>query len=73
MDPEMETTIVMIWLAGVVCGTAFFTGLGGLLYFWWKKYKERLLFPFIAIVIGFSGMSYSLFTLLRLIRSWAAT
>jgi hypothetical protein len=40
-------------------------------YFWWKKkHKERLIFPVIAIVIGFSGMSYSLFTLLRLVQFW---
>ena len=46
---------------------------GGFLYFWWKKYKESLIFPFIAVVIGFSGMSYSLLTLLRLVRSWVVT
>lgn len=72
MDAEMEATIVIVWLAGVVCGTGFFTGLGAFVYFWWKKYRERLVFPFVGILIGFSGMSYSLFTLLRLVRAWVA-
>jgi hypothetical protein len=73
MDVEMETTLVIVWLTGVVCGTAFFFGLSSFVYFFWKKYKDRLIFPFIAMIIGFSGMSNGLFTLLRLVRSWIVT
>ncbi len=70
MDAEMEGTIVILWLAGVVCGMAFFTGIAGLLYCLWKKYYARMPFSFIAIGIGFYGMSFSLFTILRFVRSW---
>ncbi len=72
MDAEMEGTIVILWLAGVVCGTAFFAGIAGLLYFLWKKYYTRLASPLIAIAIGIMGMSFSLFTILRFVRSWVA-
>ncbi len=72
MDAEMESTIVILWLAGVVCGAAFFTGLCTFVYFLWKKDIVRLTFSFIAIGIGLYGMSYSIFTILRDVRSWVA-
>ena len=70
MNAEMETTIVIVWFAGVVCGTGFFVGLGTFFWNWRKKHKERLIYSFIAIMVGFIGMSNSIFTILRLFRSW---
>ena len=70
MDVEMQTTVVIVWLAGVVCGTGFFVGLGAFFWNWRKKYKERLIYCLIAALFGFIGMSNSIFSLLRLIRSW---
>lgn len=70
MDAEMEITITVLWMAGVICGTSFFVGLASFIWNWWKKHRDRLIFSFLAIVIGFIGMSYSLFTILRLFRSW---
>ncbi len=73
MNTEMQITLTIVWLAGVVCGTAFFVGVGTLVYCLAKKYFTRLAGPLIAIAIGIIGMSYSLFTLLRLVGSWITT
>lgn len=70
MNAEMEITIVIWWLAGVVCGTAFFVGLGAFFWELRKKHMNRLIYYFIPIVIGFVGMSNSIFSILRLFRSW---
>ncbi len=70
MDSEMESLIVIWWLAGVVCGMAFFAGLSTLIYFLWKKRIERVGISLAAIGIGIMGMSFSLFTILRFIREW---
>jgi hypothetical protein len=73
MNTQMEITIVIWWLAGVVGGTAFFVGF--VAFFWnlRKKHTNRPIYCFIPIVIGFIGMSNSIFSILRLFRSWLKT
>ena len=70
MNAEMEMTIIILWLAGVVCGTGFFLGLGTFAWYVWKKQTKRLVYAVLAMLIGFIGMSNSLFSILRLFRSW---
>ncbi len=70
MNAEMEIAIVIWWLAGVVSGIAFFLGVGAFFWALRKKYINRVSYCFIPIVIGFIGMSNSIFSILRLFRSW---